>query len=46
MSFSKGGYFDMAEIMGFDLSSNLDTKGALRALKMANSNRMYRDNKT
>lgn len=34
------------KIMGFDLSSSLDTKGALMALKMVHSNRMYKDNKT
>lgn len=30
------------KIVGFDLSSSLDTMGALRALKMANGNRMYK----
>ena len=29
------------KIMGYDLSESLDTEGALRALKMANGNRMY-----
>ena len=31
------------KIMGYDLSSSLDTKGCLNALKMANRNRLYRD---
>lgn len=32
------------QIMGYDLSNSLDTSGSLRALKMANINRVYKKN--
>ncbi len=31
------------KIMGYDLSASLDTQGSLNALKMANRNRLYRE---
>ena len=31
------------KIMGYDLSDSLDTQGPLKALKMANRNRLYRE---
>lgn len=31
------------KIMGYDLSDSLDTRGALRALKMAHRNRLYKE---
>lgn len=31
------------KVMGYNLSNSLDTQGSLNALKMANRNRMYRD---